>query len=158
MSGNESIEKEGRQLYRTALDTEVAPALSLLGFEFKGKGGYSLQWNDAFDFATNMRESKSNKFGAQKFGVLFSIWMMESEDRHVRGIWLPIPRNWTFDSLGAMDGLGDRLLDGVLHSAVPLAVEKWGPPSSSELAAMATMSDLEVARSMGAWHIPGGDS
>jgi hypothetical protein len=158
MGGNESIEKEGRRLYRTALDAEVAPALSMFGFEIKGRGGYSLRWNDAFELATNMRESKSNKFGAQTFEVLFSIWMMESEDLRVRGIWLPIPSDWTFESLEAMDGVGHRLLEGVLYSAVPLATEKWGPPSNTELSAIATEPDLEVARSMGAWHIPGGDS
>jgi hypothetical protein len=80
---------------------------------------------------------------------------MQSEDRHVRGIWLPIPRDWTFDSLEEMDGVGQRLLEGVLKSAVPLAEEKWGAPSNSELAAIAARTDLEVARSMGAWHIPG---
>jgi hypothetical protein len=158
MGGNESIEKEGRRVYRTALDTEVAPALSMLGFEIKGRGGYLLQWNDSFEFATNVRESKSNKFGAQTFEVLFSIWMMESEDRHVRGIWLPIPNNWTYDSLEAMDGIGHRVLEGSLYSAVRLAVDKWGPPSNSELAAMVAETDLEVAGSIGAWHISGGDS
>jgi hypothetical protein len=155
VGSNESFEKEARRLYRTALETEVAPALSMLGFEIKGKGGYSLQWNDAFEFVTNMSESKSNKFGAQRFEVLFSIWLMQSEDRHVRGIWLPIPRDWRFDSLEEMDGVGQRLLEGVLNSAVPLAEEKWGAPTNSELAAMAARTDLEAARSMGAWHIPG---
>ena len=127
----------------------------MLGFEIRGKGGYSLQWNDTFDFATNMRESKSKKFGAQRFEVLFSIWLMQSEDRHVCGIWLPIPRDWTFDSLEEMGGVGQRLLEGVLNSAVPLAEEKWVAPSNSELAVMAARTDLGVARSMGAWHIPG---
>jgi len=90
----ESNEMNFRRFFRCALDTEVEPALSALGFEIEGKGGYSLRRNDGFDFATNIRESKGNRFGAEKFDVLFSIWMIESgEDRRVRGIWLPIPLN-----------------------------------------------------------------
>jgi hypothetical protein len=159
VSGEEGIEKKCRRIYRATLDAEVAPALSALGFEVKGRGGYSLLWNEGFDFSTNVRELKWNKFGAKKFDVDLSIWMIETtEDRWVRGIWLPIPHQWIFDSPEAMDGLGDRLLMGILHSAVPLAVEKWGPPSNAQIGAIAVESDLEAARSTGGWHIPGGES
>jgi hypothetical protein len=158
VDGEESNEKKLRRLYRTALGAEVEPALTAIGFEAKGRGGYRLNWNKDFDLATNIGESKSNKFGAESFDVVFSIWMIENEDQRVRGIWLPIPHQWKFDSSDAMDGLGDRLLEGILRSAVPLAVEKWGPPSRPEIADVATKTALEVARSNGGWHIPGGES
>jgi hypothetical protein len=72
---------------RVALDTELAPALTDVGFEIQGKGGYSIQWNSGLDLARNIRESKWNKFGAERFVVLFSIWMIETESRRVRWIW-----------------------------------------------------------------------
>jgi hypothetical protein len=151
--------KEGqfRQLFLSALDTETAPALSALGFEIKGPGGYSLQWNEAFELATNIRESKNNRFGAEQFEVLISIWMMEAPDRHVRGIWLPIPNGWKFDDPETMGAVGNRLLAGVLRSAIPLAVERWGLPSKVEIAEVASETPANVAREIGSWHIPGGE-
>lgn len=115
MGGDESNEKKFRRLFRAALDSEVEPGLSAFGFEIKGAGGCSLQWNDASEFARNIRESKWNTFGADEFEVLFSVWMIEDQERWVRGIWLPIPHQWRFDTVGALDGLGERLLDCILR-------------------------------------------
>jgi hypothetical protein len=64
--GDGSNEKRFRQLYRTALETEVTPALTALGFDAMGeggRGGHRVQWNKDFDLATNIGESKWNKFG-----------------------------------------------------------------------------------------------
>jgi len=155
VSSPQSHEKEFRRLFRTALDSEVTPALSRIGFETKGIGGYSLQWNDHVELATNIRESKWNKFGAEQFEVLFSIWMMEAPKRWVRGIWLPVPRRWTFGSPEEIETVGSRLLDGVLLSALSLAADRWGAPTSAEVAAVAAETPLEVARDSGDWHIPG---
>jgi hypothetical protein len=148
-----SKEKEFRRGFLAALD-EVADAFSGFGFEIKGPGGYSLRWNDTFELATNIRESKRNRFGADEFEVLFSIWMMEDPDRFVRGIWLPIPREWTFNSPEQISGVAGRLLDGVLRSAVPLAGEEWGLPSREEVASVASKTPLDAARELGGWHIP----
>jgi hypothetical protein len=75
VGGDESNEKKFRRLFRAALDTEVEPGLSALGFKIEGTGGYSLPWSSALDFATNIREGKWNKFGVKKFDVdvLFSL-------------------------------------------------------------------------------------
>lgn len=86
MSGTESNEKQLRQFFRTALDTEVTPGLSRIGLETKGIGGYTSQWNDVFELATNIQESKWNKFGAERFEVLFSMWIVDAPERWVRGI------------------------------------------------------------------------
>jgi len=126
-----------------------------LGFETKGRGGYRVQWNKDFELSTNIGDSKQNTFGNEKFDVLFSIWMIENKGQCVRGIWLPTSDPWQFDSAEAMVTLGDRLLDGILHSAVALAVEKWGAPLSPDIADLAVETPLEVARSTGGWHIPG---
>lgn len=153
MAATRSKETEFRKGFLSALD-EVADALSDLGFEVKGPGGYSLRWNSTFELATNIRESKWNRFGAEQFEVPFSIWMMEDPDRFVRGIWLPIPHEWTFDSPEEMGGIATRLLDGIIRSALPLAVEKWGPPSREEVASVALEASLDAARELGGWHIP----
>jgi len=154
MSAAESQEKEFRRLFRAALSAEVTPVLSGIGFENEGIGGYSLRRNEAFTLATNIRESKRNKFGAAQFEVLFSIWMMEEPERWVRGIWLPTPHEWMFGSPEEMESVGARLLEGVLNSAVPLAAEKWGPPVSTEVASVAADTAPEAARQKGDWHIP----
>jgi hypothetical protein len=93
-----------------------------------GRGGHRVQWNKDFDLATNIGESKWNKFGAETSSVMFSIWMIEREDQWVRGIWLPIPHQWKFESSEAMATVGGRLLEGILHSAIPLAADEWGDP------------------------------
>lgn len=113
----------------------MAPALSALGFETQGAGGYSLRWNGHFDFTTNVRPHKWHTFQG-KFDAQFSIWMMEAEDESVRGIWLPVSDEWRYESPESMDDLGDRLREGILGSAVPLAVEQWGHPSDREIAAL----------------------
>ena len=157
MAAAKSHEKEFRRLFRAALSDEVTPALGEIGFECED-GGCSLRWNDAFTLAPNIGESKWNKFGAEQFQVLFSIWMIEEPDRWVRGIWLPIPQQWRFDTRDEMETVGGRLLKGILHSAVPLAEERWGVPQSAEAASVAAQTTLAVARQTGEWHIPGGES
>ena len=152
MGGDESNEKKFRPLFRAALNAEVEPALSALGFEIEGRGGYSLRWNSDFDFATNVREGKWNKFGAERFDVLFSIWMIETESRRVRLIWKPTPDlggGWRYDSPDAMEGLGQRILDAVLCSAVPLASNVFGPPAHKRLAQIARQTAPEAARVIG---------
>jgi len=145
-------------VFRTALETEVAPALSALGFDVTEPGGCTIPWNDAYLLATNIRESKYNQFGAEQFDVLFSIWMIEEPpDRRVRGIWLPIPQQWSYDDPEAMTGIGGRLLDGIVRSAIPLATEKYGPPSDDQIAELAARTELSFAREIGEWHVPGGD-
>ncbi len=155
VSASESFEKEFRRGFRTILREEVGPKLSAVGFEIEGLGGYSVQWNESFTFATNIRESKSNKFGDQEFRVLFSIWMMEQPDRRVRGIWLPTPNELSFGSLAELEAVGPTLLDGVLRSAVPLAVEKWGVPTQTRVSSVAAESSIADALLRGAWVIPG---
>lgn len=157
MSPAVSHEKEFRRLFRAALSSEVTPVLSGIGFKYED-GGYWLSWNESFTLATNIRESKWNKFGAEQFEVVFSIWMIEEPDRWVRGIWLPIPHQWKFDSPDEMGTLGARLLVGILRSAIPLAVERWGAPRGAETASVALETTLEVARQTGEWHIPGDES
>ncbi len=152
MEGDESNEKKFRRLFRAALDAEVAPAFSALGFEIQGRGGYSLHWNDDLDFATNIREGKWNKFGAEKFDVLFSIWMIETESHRVRWIWKPRPDlggGWRYESPDAIEGLGQRVIDAVLCSAVPLAFNDFGPPVHERLAQLATQTGPAVAREIG---------
>jgi hypothetical protein len=155
VSASESFEKQFRRGFRAALRTEVAPRLSEIGFEIEGLGGYSLRWNESFTFSTNIRESKRNKFGAQEFTVLFSIWMMEQSDRRVRGIWLPTPNELHFASLSEIETVGPRLLDGVLHSAVPLAVENWGDAAEPKVASLVAETPTRDALQKGAWTIPG---
>lgn len=47
-----------------------------LGFELAGKAGFPLRWNDAFDLVPSIRESKWNRFGSERFEVLFTIWVV----------------------------------------------------------------------------------
>jgi hypothetical protein len=153
VGADESNEKKFRRLFRAALNAEVEPALSALGFEIQGRGGYSLQWNSDLDFATNIRESKWNKFGAERFDVLFSIWMIETDSRRIRWIWMPTPDpdggGWRYDSPDAMEGLGQRMIDSVLCSAVPLAFNVFGPPAHERLAQIARETAPEAARAIG---------
>ncbi len=153
MDSEESNEKKFRRLFRAALNVEVEPALSALGFEIKGRGGYLLRWNNDLDFATNIRESKWNKFGTEKFDVLFSIWMVETDSRRVQWIWKPRHEpdsgGWRYHSPDAMEGLGQRIIDAVLCSAVPLAFDVFGPPAHERLAQIARQTAPEVARTIG---------
>ena len=149
VDSGESNEKKSRRLYRAALDTEVVPALSALGFEIEGRGGYLLRWNNDLGFATNIRESKWNKFGAEKFDILFSIWMIETDGRRVRWIWKPADEPWRYESPDAMEGLGQRMIDAVLCSAVPLAFAEFGPPAQERLAELARQTAPEAARAIG---------
>jgi hypothetical protein len=52
--------------------------------------------------------------------------------------------------MATVDG---RLLEGILHSAIPLAADEWGDPSSPDIALVAAQTALEVARTRGDWHI-----
>lgn len=152
MGADESNEKRFRRLFRDALDSQVEPALSALGFAIEGPGGYSLRWSTALDFATNIREGKWNKVGAAKFDVLFSIWMIETESRRVRWIWKPqseLGGGWRYDSPDAMNGLGQRIIDAILGSALPLGLKDLGPPSDERLAELASRTDPDVARATG---------
>jgi hypothetical protein len=152
-----SPETEFRRIFRAALSDEVTPALSAIGFECED-GGCSLRWNDAVTLAPNIGESKWNKFGAEQFQVLFSIWVIEEPDRWVRAIWLPIPQEWKVGTRDEMGKVGGRLLRGILHSAIPLAAKRWGVPQSAEAASMASQTTLAVARQAGKWHVPADES
>jgi hypothetical protein len=65
----------------------------------------------AFDFATNMRESKSNKFGAQRFEVLFSIWLIPDPP-----ISLGVKGHFTDVQLSRLYGSTDRGRDFSGHA------------------------------------------
>ena len=57
-----------------------------------------------------------------------------------------------------MESLGDRLVEGVLSSAIPQAVEKCEHPEIAEVASAATDTEPESARQIGGWHIPESES
>ena len=149
MGGDESNEKRFRRVYREALSTELGPALLAFGFAGE-KGGFAISWNDELDFAVIVRESKWNKFGSTKFEVLVSVWMMETESRRVRWIWKPDPNGgWTFETDESIDGLGQHMIDAVFRSAMPLALDAFGPPTDERVAELAGQTSLGDARALG---------
>jgi hypothetical protein len=126
------LRREQREEVPTALPNcpryRGRPALSDLGFEIH------------------------NKFGAEKFDVLFSILMIETDSRRVRWIWKPRPEpggDWRYESPDVIEGLGQRMIDAVLCSAVPLAFNHFGPPARERLAQIARQTAPEVAREIG---------
>lgn len=148
--GDESNEKKFRKVYRAALASEIGPTLRALGFEGE-KGGYVAPWNDELRFAVTIRESKWNKFGAAKFQVLPNVWVLETNERGVRWIWVPNPDpdEWTFDTDEAIATVGRKLVDAILRSAVPLALEALGPPLDERMAAIAAQTSPGEARTLG---------
>ena len=104
------------------------------------KGEYVTPWNDELTLAVSTRESKWNKFGASRFDVIPTVYMIEKVSRRVRWIWKPIHEQdgaWRFESDEAIEGLGLRMTDAVLRSAVPLALDGFGPPLNESLAGWA---------------------
>lgn len=102
-----------------------------------------------------------DKFGAEKFDVLFTIWMIETESRRVRWTWKPTAEPggaWRYESPDAMQSLGQRLIDAVLCSAVPLALDAFGPPAHEGLAELARQTTPEVARNAGDGYLMNWDS
>ena len=156
----ESNERRFRRVYRTALATKLGPTLLDLGFE-GGKGEYVTSWNEDFDLRVMIRESKWNRFGSSTFDVLLSSSMTEKGSRRVRWIWKPTPErggDWRFESDDAVEGLGQKMIDAVLRSAVPLALDDFGPPSNQQLAELARRTGPDDARAIGDRYVMDWDS
>lgn len=78
--------------------------------------------------------------------------MIETDSRRVRWIWKPRPEpggDWRYESPDVIEGLGQRMIDAVLCSAVPLAFNHFGPPARERLAQIARQTAPEVAREIG---------
>jgi hypothetical protein len=79
----------------------------------------------------------------------------------VRWIWKPRPESgggWGYESPDAMNGLGQRIIDAILGSALPLALNDLGPPSDERLAELARQMAPNVARAIGDGYLMHWDS